>query len=93
MHDKVKNCYNNIGYTITAIDQAYTNQQLDPSRTAEQLTGDIYNMFLKAVGMGQACADWGGHIVFKINEFRDLLTFFINSEGSINSANFYDAGL
>lgn len=25
MHDKVKNCYNNIGYTMTSIDQAYTN--------------------------------------------------------------------
>lgn len=93
MHDKVKNCYNNIGYTITAVNQAYTNQQLYPDRTAEQLTTDIYNMFMKGVGAGQACADWGNHIIFKINEFRDLLNFFINSEGSINNANFYDAGL
>ena len=43
--------------------------------------------------MGSACYDWLNHIIFKINEFRDLLTFFINSEGSINTANFYDAGL
>ncbi len=93
MHDKVKNCYNNIGYTSAAISLAYNNQQTYPDRTAEQLTGDVYNMFLKGVGMGQACYDWLNHIIFKINEFRDLLAFFINSEGSINNANFYDAGL
>lgn len=35
MHDKVKNCYKNIGYTADAVNLAYTNQQTQPDRTAE----------------------------------------------------------
>ena len=93
MHEKVQNCYKNIGETGEAINLAYTNQQAQPDRTAEELIDDIYNMFMKGVGMGSACYDWLNHIIFKINEFKALLTFFINSEGSINTANFYDAGL
>ena len=93
MHDKVKNCYNNIGYTTKAINTAYYNQITYPDRTAEQLTGDLYEMFLRGVGMGQACYDWLNHIIWKINEFRDLANFFLKSEGAINMANFYEAGL
>ena len=43
--------------------------------------------------MGQACYDWLNHIIWKINEFRDLANFFLRSEGAINMANFYEAGL
>ena len=93
MHDKVKSCYSNIGSTVTSVTNAYNNQVLYPDRTAEQLTGDIYDIFYKSVGMGQACYDWANHIIYKINEFKTLTSFFINSEGSINNANFYDAGL
>ena len=93
MHDKVKNCYNNLGYAVKSINQAYTNTVTLPDRTAEQLIADFMDMFWRGKDAGVACYDWLNHINWKINEFRDLLNFLTKSEGAINSSNFYDAGL
>ena len=93
MHEKVRNCNKNVGWFTESISKAYTNQMAQPDRTVEQLTGDLYDVFFRTVNAGQACWDWLNHIIWKINEFKTLMSHFVNSEGQLNLANFYEAGL
>ena len=87
-----KNCYNSAFSLYKALELAYNNTQLYPDRTAEQLTGDIYNIFNNVVNVGNNCAAMGQRILDKINNFRDLVNYFLQSEQFINSGDFYNSG-
>ena len=56
MHDKVKVCYDDLGSTIYAVTLAYDNYVLYPERTAEQLTGDMSNIFTAVAAAGASCS-------------------------------------
>jgi len=75
-----------------SLEIAYNNTQLYPDRTAEQLTGDVYNVFYRVVDVANNCANMGQNILNKINGFRDLINYFLQSEQSLNTGDFYNSG-
>ena len=87
-----KNCYNKAFSFYMALVLAYNNVQQNPDRTAEQLTGDIYNIYQSGVDVGNNCVNMAQNILNKINGFKDLINQFLASEEFLNKGDFYNSG-
>ena len=93
MHYRVERCWYDTDNFFNQIEIAQNNTQAYPDRDLEELTNDIYEIFVKLVGAVGSCYYFMNHIKNKIFAMKDLIADFLASEYSLNQGDFYTSGL